>query len=80
MVIPCHEACAKGQYKCSQEPGSFTTIINAIVKPLNMSKEINILFESNVLMVKFLKNESSILPTDSIPIESFKVLVSNKAS
>ena len=75
MVIPCHEACAKGQYKCSQEPGSFTTIINAIVKPLNMSKEINLLFESNALMVKFLKNDGSILPTDSFFVESLKELV-----
>ena len=43
-VAPFHAARRKGANTCSQLPGSFTTIIRAIVKPLKKSKEINLGF------------------------------------
>jgi hypothetical protein len=41
-VTPCQSACLRGGKTYDQLPGSFTTIIAAIVTPLKKSREISL--------------------------------------
>ena len=46
-VAPCHSAWRSGENTCDQLPGSLTTIIAAIVRPLKKSRDNSLCFISS---------------------------------